>query len=149
MQDRIDKTIELAAPVARVWQALTDHQEFGSWFRVALEAPFEVGRKTRGQMTYEGYEHLSWSATVQAMEPERYFAFRWCPLAEEPAEDDPDNPETLVEFTLEAIPTGTRLTVSESGCSASKEDRLRSEAVFRTSEGWDIQVQNIAAHVGS
>jgi uncharacterized protein YndB with AHSA1/START domain len=29
MTDRIEKTVELKAPVARVWRALTDHHEFG------------------------------------------------------------------------------------------------------------------------
>src|SRR5580700_9665761 len=39
MTDRIEKRIELKAPVSRVWRALTDHREFGEWFRVKLEAP--------------------------------------------------------------------------------------------------------------
>ena len=44
MDDRIEKRIELNAPVARVWRALTDHREFGEWFRVKLEGPFVGGR---------------------------------------------------------------------------------------------------------
>ena len=40
MSDRIEKTIELKAPVSRVWKALTDHHEFGKWFKVRLEGPF-------------------------------------------------------------------------------------------------------------
>jgi len=30
--DRIEKRIELQAPISRVWRALTDHREFGEWF---------------------------------------------------------------------------------------------------------------------
>ena len=77
--DRIEKTIELKAPVSRVWRALTDHREFGAWFRVKLDGPFVPGEVSRGQMTYPGYEHLRWEAVVQKMEPERLFSFTGIP----------------------------------------------------------------------
>jgi len=47
MSDRIEKAIELKAPVSRVWRALTDHREFGAWFRAELEGPFVAGQVTR------------------------------------------------------------------------------------------------------
>ena len=77
--DRIEKSIELKAPVSRVWKALTDHREFGTWFRVKLEGPFVPGEVSRGQITYPGYEHIRWVAVVQRMEPERLFSFTWHP----------------------------------------------------------------------
>lgn len=67
-QDRIEKVVELSAPVARVWRAITDHQEFGEWFRVRLDSPFEVGVTTTGNMTYPGYEDLKWVSTTERME---------------------------------------------------------------------------------
>ena len=73
--DSITRTVEIDAPVARVWRALTDHEEFGSWFRARLDAPFAVGETSRGQMTYPGWEHAAWEAKVVAIEPERRFAF--------------------------------------------------------------------------
>jgi uncharacterized protein YndB with AHSA1/START domain len=39
MNDLIEKQIELKAPVSRVWRALTDHHEFGEWFRVKIDGP--------------------------------------------------------------------------------------------------------------
>ena len=57
MNDRIEKRIELKAPVARVWRALTDYREFGEWFRVKIEAPFVPGEASHGRLTYPGYEH--------------------------------------------------------------------------------------------
>src|SRR5215813_745759 len=81
MTDRIEKTVELEAPVSRVWRALTDHVEFGTWFRVRLEGPFVPGQVSRGHITYPGYEHLRWEAVVQKMEPERLFSFTWHPYA--------------------------------------------------------------------
>ena len=118
MQDRIDKTVELQAPVARVWRALTDHHEFGQWFRVALQGPFKVGEVSNGQITYPGYEHFRWEATVQAMQAERLFSFTWCPYSDNPDADYSREPTTLVEFRLEPTATGTRLHISESGFAA-------------------------------
>ncbi len=60
MSDRIEKSIELKAPVARVWRALTDYREFGEWFRVKLNGPFVPGQISRGQITWPGYEHAPW-----------------------------------------------------------------------------------------
>jgi uncharacterized protein YndB with AHSA1/START domain len=65
MNDRIEKQIELKAPVSRVWRALTDYREFGEWFRVKLESPFVPGQATRGHITYPGYEHLVMEVVVQ------------------------------------------------------------------------------------
>ena len=30
--ERIVKTVVLKAPIERVWRAITDHEEFGTWF---------------------------------------------------------------------------------------------------------------------
>ena len=110
MEDRIEKTIELKAPVARVWRAVTDHQEFGEWFRVKLDGPFVVGEVSTGQITHPGYEHMKWEATVETMEPERLFSLRWCPYGGDPDVDYSNEPTTLVEFKLEPTTDGTRLT---------------------------------------
>ena len=145
MEDRIERSVEIEAPVARVWRALTDHEEFGTWFRARIDAPFAVGEVSRGQMTYPGYEHMPWRATVTAMEPERYFAFTW-PTGDDDAIPE-DAPETLVEFRLEPTAGGTRLTVVESGFEALPAER-RGTALRQNAEGWTEQMGNIRAHVG-
>ena len=147
MEDRIEKRIELKAPVSRVWRALTDHREFGAWFRVALEGPFVAGQQVRGRITWPGAEHLTMTVTVQRMEPERLFSFTWHPYAIDPAVDYSSEPVTLVEFTLEAIPGGTLLTVVELGFAALPAHR-RDEAFRMNDQGWSIQVQNISQHLG-
>ncbi len=68
--DRIEKQIDIAAPVSRVWRALTDHREFGEWFRVKIDAPFIAGQVSRGHTTWPGYEHLKWEALIQKIEPQ-------------------------------------------------------------------------------
>jgi uncharacterized protein YndB with AHSA1/START domain len=146
MTDRIEKTVELKAPIARVWRALTDHREFGQWFRVRLDGPFVPGEVARGHITYPGYEHLHWEAVVQRMEPERLFSFTWHPYAIDPNEDYSGEPPTLVEFTLEKTATGTRLRIVESGFDKIPAKR-RDEAFRMNDRGWSIQTENIAQHV--
>jgi len=145
--DRIEKSIDLNAPVARVWRALTDHEEFGTWFRVKLEAPFVAGKSTRGHITYPGYEHLRMEVEVQTMEKERLFSFLWHPYAVDPKIDYSKEPRTLIEFRLEKTATGTRLRVTESGFDAIPAAR-RGEAFLRNGEGWSAQMRNIAEYLG-
>ena len=147
MSDRIDKIIELKASVSRVWRALTDHREFGTWFRVSLEGPFVPGQVSRGRITYPGYEHLKWEAVVQKMEPERLFSFTWRPYMSDPNQDYSKEPATLVEFTLEKTGNGTLLRVVESGFDKLSAKR-RAEALRTNDAGWTQQMKNIDAHVG-
>lgn len=146
MTDRIEKTIDLKATSARVWRALTDSAEFGEWFRVKLEGPFRLGEEIRGRVTYAGYEHLVWKATVVRMDEPNLFAFTWHPYAADPNVDYDAEPTTLVEFRLEPRADGVRLTICESGFDALPADR-RDEAFLRNSGGWAAQVENIRAHV--
>src|SRR5687767_8286799 len=102
MNDKIERRIEIAAPVARVWRALYDYREFGEWFRVKLDGPFIAGQISRGHITHPGYEHLEWEAVVKEIQPERLLSFTWHPYAVDPATDYSHEPPTLVEFRLEA-----------------------------------------------
>jgi uncharacterized protein YndB with AHSA1/START domain len=146
MDNRIEKRIELKAPIARVWRALTDHREFGQWFRVKLEGPFVPGQASRGRITYPGYEHLKWEAVVQKMEPPKLFSFTWHPYAVDPDKNYSKETPTLVEFRLEEIPGGTLLLLTESGFDKIPDER-RLEA-FRSNEGgWTQQMKNIEAYV--
>ena len=146
MSDAIVKQVELKAPVSRVWRAITDHREFGEWFRVDLEAPFVVGEEARGKVLHPGYEHVTWKATIRTMEPEHLFAFNWRPYAIDPTKDYSAEPYTLVEFRLEPIASGTRLTITESGFDGIPEYR-RAEAMRMDDAGWAAQVVNIGNHV--
>jgi uncharacterized protein YndB with AHSA1/START domain len=146
MTDRIEKRIELKAPVARVWRALTDYREFGEWFRVKLDGPFVAGEISRGHITYPGYEHLKWEAVVERVEPERLFSFRWHPYAADPKMDYSKEPQTLVEFRLEKAGEGTLLTLTESGFDKIPAVR-RAEAFPRNEGGWTEQMKNIERYV--
>lgn len=146
MSDQIVKVVELQAPVSRVWRALTDHREFGQWFRVRLDGPFQPGAISTGQMTYPGYESYPWLAVVERMEHEQLFSFRWHDFDDESGVEISKQPTTLVEFRLEATSAGTRLTIVESGFEGLPDPR-RIEVLRGNTEGWNIQAGNIAAYV--
>jgi uncharacterized protein YndB with AHSA1/START domain len=144
--DRIEKRIELKAPVSRVWRAVTDYREFGEWFRVKFEGPFVAGEVARGKITNPGYEHLTLEATVKEIQPERLFSFTWHPYAIDPKVDYSKETPTLVEFRFEKIPSGTLLVVTESGFDKIPANR-RAEAVRMNDNGWAAQLKNIERHV--
>ena len=144
--DRIEKTVTLTAPRARVWHAIADARQFGEWFRVRLDGEFAVGATLRGNITYPGYEYITMEIVVERMEPERFFSYRWHPYAIDPKVDYSPEPMTLVEFTLEDAPGGTRLTIVESGFDRVPLSR-RAEAFRMNSDGWSEQMQNIERYV--
>src|SRR5918994_1001812 len=154
--DRIEKKILLSAPRARVWKALTDAREFGHWFGVRLDGPFVAGAPLRGVIVptavdadvakaQQPYAGKPFDVTVDRIEPERLFSFRWHPYAVEPGVDYSQEPTTLIVFTLEDAPGGIMLTVTESGF-----DRIplarRSEAFTANDGGWTMMVKMIEKH---
>jgi uncharacterized protein YndB with AHSA1/START domain len=148
MTDRIEKQIQLKAPVSRVWRALTNHEEFGEWFRVKLEQPFAPGQPSTGHITHPGYEHIRWNAMVKEVVPETLFSFTWHPYAIDPAVDYSGEPQTLIEFRLKPVDGGTLLTMTESGFDSIPEHR-RAEAFRMNDGGWTQQMQNIADYVAA
>jgi uncharacterized protein YndB with AHSA1/START domain len=148
MSNMIEKNIEINAPIARVWRALTDYREFGEWFRVNIEAPFEVGKQARGNILHPGYEHIVWKAVIKEIREPDLFSFTWHPYAIDPDVDYSDEKPTLVEFRLQPTETGTKLTVTESGFESIPAHRMP-EAFRMNDSGWAMQVKNIKSHVES
>ena len=144
--DRIEKKILLRAPLKRVWRALSDSKEFGAWFGVKFEAPFQPGVQIRGKIvgtavdsevakTQKQYWHVPFEITIDRIEPERLFSFRWHPYAIEPGVDYSNEPTTLIEFTLEEVTDGVMLTVIESGFDQIPLAR-RVKAFTANEQGW-------------
>lgn len=145
-QDRIQKVVELSAPVSRVWAALTDHVQFGEWFRVRLDGPFRVGAVTTGHITYPGHEDIEWVSVTEEITPERRFVFSWPPSAVDPDTPYSADAKVFVEFVLEETERGTRLTITETGF-AQFPARKRLDILRSNAEGWNIQAKNIADYV--
>lgn len=148
--DCIERSVVIDAPRARVWQALANAEEFGTWFGAKLAGQvFVPGQRTRGQITYPGYEHLTFDVMVERVEPQVLLSFRWHPAAVDAAIDYSAEESTLVTFTLADAPgQGTLLKVVESGFDQLPAER-RLEAFRMNSGGWDAQMDNIVRHVGA
>jgi len=146
MDNRIEKHVEIDAPVSRVWSALTDHVEFGEWFQVNVNGPFAPGAVACGRITRPGFEHVLWEVVVQKMEAERLFSFTWHPYSVDPDVDYSKEAPTLVEFELESTSSGTLLHLTESGFDKIPADR-RLEAFCMHEGGWSEQIKNIENHI--
>jgi uncharacterized protein YndB with AHSA1/START domain len=155
--DRIEKKILLRAPRKRVWRALTDSKEFGTWFGMKFDGPFSPGVTMRGVIVptqvnaevakaQKPYEGLPFEITIEKMEPERLFSFRWHPNAVERGVDYSAEPTTLIEFLLEEVENGVLLTVTESGF-----DRIplarRAKAFTANEQGWGMVVKLIEEYL--
>lgn len=155
--DRIEKKVFLRAPRARVWRALSDSTEFGSWFGMKVDGPFEPGAIMRGVITpttvdaevakaQKEYEGIPFEFTIEQMEPERLLSFRWHPFAIERGVDYSAEPTTLVVFELEEAADGIMLTVTESGF-----DRIplarRAKAFTANEGGWTMMMRLIQKYV--
>jgi uncharacterized protein YndB with AHSA1/START domain len=155
--DRMEKEILLHAPLQRVWRALSDSAEFGRWFGVKFDGQFAPGAGIRGVIVpttvnaevakaQKAYEGMPFEITIEQMQTERLFSFRWHPFAVEPGVDYSDEPATLVVFALEEVPNGVLLTVTESGF-----DRIplarRLKAFTANEQGWGMVVKLIEEYL--
>ena len=155
--DRIEKRILLRAPRARVWRALTDSTEFGTWFGVSFDGPFRPGAKMHGVIVgtrvnaevaelQKPHTGKTFEITVERMEPERLFSFRWHPHAVDPQADYSAEVATLIVFTLEEQPQGILLTVTESGFDQIPLSR-RAEAFNANQQGWAVMIKVVEEYL--
>jgi uncharacterized protein YndB with AHSA1/START domain len=155
--DLIEKQVLLDAPLERVWRAISDAHEFGTWFGARFDGPFAAGTHLTGRIQptavdpeiaegQEPYEGLTFHITVERIEPMRLVSFRWHPYAVDPEVDYSKDPTTLVVFELEETPDGTLLTIRESGFDEIPLSR-RAEAFEMNEEGWEAQVTLIRKYL--
>ena len=155
--DKIEKQVVLRASLARVWRAISDSREFGSWFGVAFDAPFVAGTPIRGKMAptqvdpevanqQRPYEGRAFNITIEKLEPEKEFSFRWHPFAIDPNVDYTLQPTTLVVFALREVPEGVRLTITESGFDRIPLER-RAKAFAANEGGWAHQAKLIEKYL--
>jgi uncharacterized protein YndB with AHSA1/START domain len=145
--DRIERKVLIKATRARVWRALSDAAEFGTWFGVNFAGKtFVAGKPVQGKITYPGFEHLTMEVQIERIEPERLLSWRWHPAAVDPAVDYSQEPMTLVVFELQEVEGGVMLSVVESGLDKIPLER-RATVMRLNSSGWDEQMENIKKHV--
>ena len=134
LTDRIERTMVLPAQRQRVGEAVTKPEQLARWFGVVSDMDFRVGGEIRFYFIIDGEKQLV-PAVIETIEPLHRFAFRWRSF-----KSDPDLPlvpgqSTLVEFTLEKIAGGTKLTLVESGFASLPED-IRKQSYEENCDGW-------------
>lgn len=155
--EHIRKRMLLRAPLARVWRALADSTEFGTWFGMKIDGQFAPGRRLHATIApttvdpevgeaQKSHEGTPFEIAVERMDTERLFSFRWHPDAVEPGKDYSQEPTTLVEFALEQVEGGVLLTVTESGFEAIPLER-RAKALADNERGWEMMVKVIGKYV--
>ncbi|MFF0449580.1 SRPBCC domain-containing protein [Streptomyces sp. NPDC004609] len=138
VSDAIEREVVLRHPIERVWTALTTAEGLSQWFGSVAEIDLRPGG--RAYFRWEDLDDES-VATVAVVDPPHRFAFRWGigSLPNSAA-------QTLVEFTLEQVPDGTRLRLVESGFSRAAADVART-AHRANSQGWDAELADLGAYL--
>jgi uncharacterized protein YndB with AHSA1/START domain len=155
--DRIEKQILLRAPLERVWKAISDAKQFGTWFGVEFDDQFAPGARIGGKIVptkvdedvarmQEAHSGMAFDTTVERIVPMSLFSIRWHPYAIEPGTDYSREPTTLVEFALQEVTDGVLLTITESGFDQIPLER-RAEAFKSNEEGWAIQTTLIEKYL--
>jgi uncharacterized protein YndB with AHSA1/START domain len=155
--DRIEKKILLRAPRERVWRALSNSTEFGSWFGMKFDGPFAPGARLKAEIVpttvdaevaraQQAHAGIPFDIMIECIEPERLFTFRWHPHAIERGVDYSAEPTTLVAFELEEVAEGIMLTVTESGFDRIPLER-RAKAFAANDGGWGIMVNVLEKYV--
>lgn len=136
--DRIERTVELAHSPDTVWDAITTAEGLGSWFGDTATIDLRPGGTAR--LTWTG-GHVA-DMRVERVERPSVFAFTW----HIDAMPDEDPRRTYVEFTLEPVSAGTRLTVVETGF-AQLPDDVRPKSYESHTQGWASELGDLVAYL--
>jgi len=155
--DHIEKQIVLRAPRERVWRAISEAKQFGTWFGVVFDGEFVAGTRLTGriaptqvdpevaklQLPYIG---LPCEFHIERIEPMNLFSFRWHPSATDRNADYSAEPMTLVEFRLQDVEQGTLLSIRESGFDSIPLER-RASAFASNEGGWAHQLRLVEKYL--
>jgi len=136
--DRIERTVEIAQSPARVWAALTTAEGLSAWF--GKEASIDLRPGGSASMSFGGGNTAD--MRVERVEEPSVFGFTWHIYGL--PEGDPRR--TYVEFTLEPVDAGTRLTVVESGFAQLPEEAYRT-AYEGNTQGWASELGELVDYL--
>ena len=141
-EDRIEREVVIDAPVARVWELVSEAEHLGTWF---ADAGADIDLRPDGELELRWTEHGTARGTIERVEPERLLAFRWAPFKDPGGAEPVAGNSTLVELSLAPEGGSTRVRVVESGfasldCSAEQ----RAENHAGNTQGWDHELGELA-----
>ena len=138
--DRIERTIDLAQPPQRVWEALTSPEGLGGWFGDCATVDLRPGGTAYVEWDDENGSKAT--LTISVVEPPTRFAWTWG------IQGLPRIPSApyLRRVHPQAERRGTRLTVTESGFAQVPEDLLET-AYQGNVEGWRKELAELADYL--
>ena len=136
--DRIERTMEVAHPPAAVWAALTTADGLSAWF--GNEATIDLRPGGSARMSWDN--GFTVDMRVERVEEPAVFGFTWQVYGL--PKDDPRR--TYVEFTLEPVGPGTRLTVVESGFAQLPPD-VYAAAYDGNTKGWASELGELVSYL--
>ena len=144
-EDRIERETQIAAPIDRVWAALTEPENVAIWFGTGI--PTDIDLRPGGIMVIDHGEHGRYLASLVDVAPPHLLSYRWAASFPDVVADETNS--TLVEFTLTATATGTSLRVVESGFAALAIPRGREESAGYKShaDGWTGMLERVGDFV--
>ena len=144
IQDTIKRELVLRAPKKRVFEAIADPKLIVNWFPDKVE-----GTMRKGEMsTFDFTDYGKVAIHVIASDPHDYFAYRWVPSVGATQDDPLKYPNTLVEFRLEEVSDGTKLTLTESGFASLPKDVIE-KSLSDNNEGWDIMIARLEKYMAA
>jgi uncharacterized protein YndB with AHSA1/START domain len=135
----VRRTIRIAAPIEKVWSAVTEPEHISRWFgRTVLDG---TGPGASGTITFPDYGAVP--LRVEAVDAPRMVSYRWGnDDAAEQLPDAVDDHSTVFTFTLEPAPGGTQLTVVESGFERTSDPAAN---MASHAEGWVSELDKLVA----
>jgi uncharacterized protein YndB with AHSA1/START domain len=103
----LERQVTLPATREEVWDALTDPAQVKRWFGADVEWDLRPGGAARFSSLED---ETSRAGVVEAVTPAETLQYRW--WVEDETEDEIE-PASEVTYTLEEVPGGTRLIVTE------------------------------------
>ena len=132
--DRIEREIDIDAPIDVVWTVITEPEHITGWFTDSAELDLRPGGEGQFAWDVKGTSRKKVNLRVERLEPPHFFSFRW----DYPDGDDPSETNApLVEFSLEAQGGSTRLRLVESGLASLARSPEEKETYFAEhTSGW-------------
>jgi uncharacterized protein YndB with AHSA1/START domain len=146
----VRRTIAIAAPIEKVWAAITEAEHIARWFGQSAVLD-EVAVGAGGVFSFEGYGDFP--VLIEELDPPRVIAYRWSNddarrvHSDQVRSDqvDPDH-STVFRFTLEPLASGTQLTVVETGFDTTSDPAFNLES---HRGGWDAGLDALVAYLES
>jgi uncharacterized protein YndB with AHSA1/START domain len=133
----VERSIWIAAPRERVWQAITDPQQLDKWY--ATHFKWEIPTLHVGaQVTFYNSDTDILHATIEVLDPLHEWRLRWDPVEQ--------GVVLVTTFLLEEENGGTRATITETGYGSLPEDQRR-QWIDSIDSGYTMSMENLKAHV--